>query len=325
MIATPMAQIKIAGREVFGKLERDHPTGSHKDRLAQFITSKWQNPRGQERHAWVSSSGNFARAIAHYSKNKHTKLSVVTDVLSPASILESLKEFEHVNLHVVNDPDHSGSHLHARKRLIRDGMQKDSGSIFVDQYDDLSLPNAYARTLGPELLTQTDGRIAAVFVAVGTGATVNGLLRFRDRNGLNFPIFGVDAQGSALLRSPKTSERRLLSGYGNGRLTGIMADCRERLDFCVFVHDIEAVAFCSAMRSGGLWLGASSGAVAAAAQKVLKYRSSLLARPGRIVLLMPDKGEYYDSTVFNAEWLAKNLLSNPLNQGVRYEEPEIFV
>lgn len=147
--------------------------------------------------------------------------------------------------------------------------------------------------MGPELLRQTHALLGAVFVAVGTGGTVHGLLNYRHKTGGRWPVFAVDAEGSALFRPPIHGAVRRLPGYGNGRPTQLLLEARPGVDYVVYVRDAEAASRCSWLaESQGLCVGPSSGAVLAATAKVLERRPELLPA-GPIVAVMADHGESY--------------------------------
>jgi cysteine synthase A len=156
--------------------------------------------------------------------------------------------------------------------------------------------------------------LAAVFVAVGTGGLANAPVNFRQRFGLNYKIFAVDADGSCLARPPRHGARRRLSGYGNGKDTFLAAQVRPYLDHWIFVDDEEAVAMCHrVLRDQSLCVGPSSGAVLAAIEKMTTWRSHVLPKTGNVVAILPDGGEPYSQTVFNPSWLRRNGLGGFLN------------
>src|SRR5262249_6870932 len=183
--------------------------------------------------------------------------------------------------------------LHARKRVIRELLTHTPGSIYLDQYDNPQIPQAYEQSLAPEIERQAPRPFTSVFVPVGTGATLNGLLRYRRQQGATWRAFAVDAEGSGLFRRP-CGLRRALSGYGNGHATGLIREVLEDLDHVVYVADQEALAMCRQLvRRHGLLLGPSSGATLAAIAKVARRRPDLLPAADLSVALLPDRGESY--------------------------------
>jgi cysteine synthase A len=298
-VDTPLQPLTIAGREVLCKLEGLNPSGSHKDRparaLVESLRAGGRLTSGAVCRLLVSSSGNFARAVAHHTAAEAgVEVVVVTDVLSPAPLIRGLQVYPHVRVIVVNEPDATGSHLLARKRVIRDLLAGDPASIFLDQYDNPLIPAAYEQSLAPEIERQAPGRLRNLFVPVGTGATLSGLLRHRRKSGRGWRAFAVDAEGSGLFRPPRHGTRRGLSGYGNGHPTGLLREAWEEIDHVVYVADREALLMCRwLMRRHGLCVGPSSGATLAAVAKVAARRRDLLP-PGELSLaILPDRGDCY--------------------------------
>jgi cysteine synthase A len=297
---------RVAGREVFCKLEGWNASGSHKDRPARALVEALRasgrlSPEVDLRLV-VSSSGNFARAIAHHTAaESRVEVIVVTDALSPAALVQGLRAYPHVRVLVVDEPDATGSHLQARKRVIRELLARTPGSLYLDQYDNPLIPQAYEQTLAREIGQQTPRPFGSVFVPVGTGATLNGLLRHRRKTGATWRAFAVDAGGSGLFRPPPPGLRRRLSGYGNGHATGLIREVLEEIDHVVYVADQEALAMCRRLADRpGLLVGPSSGAVLAAIAKVAQNRPDLLPDAELSVAVLPDRGECYPEILNDA-------------------------
>jgi threonine synthase len=101
IMSTPPQQIRVCGRPVLCKLEREHESGSHKDRAARLLVESLRR-HGHRARLLVSSSGNFARAIAHHTRRENAVVTVVTDVLSPCSLLAPLQEYPHIRMVVMS-------------------------------------------------------------------------------------------------------------------------------------------------------------------------------------------------------------------------------
>ncbi len=308
----PVADLLLGNRRVYARLERETPSGSHKDYAGRFIVED-KRRRGEIHQRRLSrflvpSSGNFGHSFATHTRDDHVKVVIVTDVLSPKPLRDRFRDdYNHVEVELVDDPDDTGSHMRARLELIEKLRRDDPRLILVDQYSDARIPRAYEMSLINDMYRQMHEDLAAVFVAVGTGGLANGLHQFRERFQLNFQIFAVDADGSCLARPPKHGGRRRLSGYGNGIAPPLMSEVRAHLDRWVFVQDEEAVEMCHRMRDQhGTWVGPSSGAVLAAFEKIATWRSHLLPKSGHVVAILSDGGEVYRDTVFNAAWLERN-------------------
>lgn len=312
--AVTMADFSFGGSRVHAVLQRDTPSGSHKDHAGRFLVGDHRR-KGIIRSNRLSrfvvpSSGNFGHSFATHTRDDRVEVVIVTDVLSPKRLRERFKtDYDHVRVEVVDKPDETGSHMLERLRLIEQLQHDDSRLQLVDQYANQQIPRAYELLLLSQLYRQFHEQIDGVFVAVGTGGLANALFHFRKRYGLNFPIYAVDADGSCLARPPRHGARRRLSGYGNGIHPQLMSEVRDDLDHWINVDDEEAVAMCHHLRDHhSLLVGPSSGAVLAAFEKMSRLRRAALPKTGNLIAILPDGGEAYTDTVFDARWLKTNQL-----------------
>jgi N-(2-amino-2-carboxyethyl)-L-glutamate synthase len=289
----------------FAKLEQFNQTKSHKDRAARFLIDTFirtgQLHKGA-RHL-VSSSGNFALSYAHYTNGLDVLIEFVTDKLSSQHLIDRVKAYPHVNTTIVDNPDETGSHLKARLRLIDQIMGCDPNAVFVGQYDNFVLPLAYEQSLAPEIDHQLGNSLRTVLVPVGTGALLNGIVRYKTHHGKSWRVIAVDASGSALFHIPLPGTKRRLPGYGNGMRCGLVRHMPPGLDAVVHVEDSEVMAACNLLRRNGLCVGPSSGATVAALNYLVRFRPEFLSSNSYPLLIFPDSGDAYMDTVYDPTWL----------------------
>src|SRR6201996_1173741 len=66
-----------------------------------------------------------------------------------------------------------------------------------DQYSNANNPLSHYESTGPEIWTQTEGRITHFVAGVGTGGTISGVGRYlKEVSGGRVPIIGADPEGS---------------------------------------------------------------------------------------------------------------------------------
>src|SRR5262249_25080883 len=70
------------------------------------------------------------------------------------------------------------------------------GAYQPNQYANQENPRAHARTTGPELWRQTEGRLTHLVVGLGTGGTVTGTGRMLKQRNPDIHIIGADPEGS---------------------------------------------------------------------------------------------------------------------------------
>ena len=312
--ATPLVQRQICGWPVWLKLEKENPAGSHKDRptllfVAFLLLHGWIGRKPMV--LIISSSGNCARALAFYTTGLGVKLIVVTDALSPVEQIESLRAFPHVEVVVINDPDATGSHAIARKKFVEGFLKKHPNAVCVDQYSSSFFPRGYD-SLVEEIEAQTPGTVSAIFMSAGTGATGLCLANFKIKKRRRWKLFLVDATSSALFGKPMG--KRLNSGYGNGKPTSWTMLATPSIDAVIRVPDAAAIQTCRRLsQNDGLHLGASSGATVAAFEWLATNQPFEIPNFGFPVLICPDGGHLYSSTVYNDQFLRDHGLNQLTN------------
>jgi cysteine synthase len=248
----------------------------------------------------ISSSGNAAYSVAFLTLGTNAKVHVFTDKLSPPEMVERLLALPHVTVRVIDEPDATGSHARARKKALQDYQQKHPRAIDVDQYSQSDWGCGYF-SLPAELETQV-GDIGSILIAVGTGATLRAIAQYKLKRSLRWPIFAVDALGSALNGEP--CGKRVFSGYGNGAQTEWVRQALPHVAEWIRVPDEAVVSASQWLIRRGHFLGPSSCAVLAAASYMIS--KCRLPHTGRTVLVMPDGGAMYRSTLYNDDFLMEH-------------------
>lgn len=313
-LETPLRFLPLNGWRIALKLEGAFG-GSHKDRAARavlkrlFRDGKIPGTRGEPRVLVISSSGNAAYALAVQSVGLDVVLVVFTDTLSPTEMADRLRQFSHVRVIVINEPDATGSHAKARAKAVEKFLAENPTAIVIDQYFNSEWPVGYG-SLVREIEAQVGGRVGVIVVPVGTCALLHSLARFRRRHGRRWKLIAVDAVGSAIFTTPRG--RRLFSGYGNGAKTEWARQAEGDLDEVVRVDDESAVRASRFLtQRHRLKLGASSCAAFAATSWLIAH--DRLPHDGMPVLIMPDGGTNYGTTLYNDQWIAANGLGHAIS------------
>ena len=106
-------------------------------------------------------------------------------------------------------PEDPRSYYSVSDRLVReiDGAWK------PDQYSNPDNPRSHYETTGPELWSQTDGRITHFVAGVGTGGTISGTGRYlKEVSDGRVQVIGADPEGSVY--SGGTGRPYLVEGVG---------------------------------------------------------------------------------------------------------------
>ena len=119
--------------------------------------------------------------------------------------------------------DHPESYMNMAKSLAA----KNTGWFDVNQYDNLDNPEGHYRTLGPEIWSQTVGRVTHFVAGGSTGGTITGTGKFLKSKNPEVKCVLADPFGSIFheyfvsqkLVSP---QKFLVEGVGKGSIPGCM-------------------------------------------------------------------------------------------------------
>lgn len=296
------------GCEILAKAEFLNPGGSVKDRAALYIIKDAEEKGLLKPGGTVveGTAGNTGIGLAHICNAKGYKcLIIIPDTQSQEKIdaLTALgAEVRPVPAVPYKDPN---NYVKLSGRVAAEL----ENAIWANQFDNLANRRAHYETTGPEIWTQTDGKIDAWTTATGTGGTYAGVALYLKEQNPAIKCVVADPLGSALYSYVKTGElntegNSITEGIGNGRVTANMEGAPA--DDAIQIDDKEALRVVyQLLRKDGLLMGGSTGINVGAAVALAKQLG-----PGHtIVTILCDSGSRYQSRIFNPEWLASKGLS----------------
>ncbi|MDZ8138464.1 MAG: cysteine synthase A [Nostoc sp. DedQUE04] len=296
------------GCEILAKAEFLNPGGSVKDRAALYIIEDAEKKGLLKPGGTVveGTAGNTGIGLAHICNAKGYKcLIIIPDTQSQEKIdaLTALgAEVRPVPAVPYKDPN---NYVKLSGRVAAEL----ENAIWANQFDNLANRLAHYETTGPEIWTQTDGKIDAWTTATGTGGTYAGVALYLKEQNPAIKCVVADPLGSGLYSYVKTGEIKIegnsiTEGIGNGRVTANMEGAPA--DDAIQIDDQEALRVVyQLLRKDGLLMGGSTGINVAAAVALAKQLG-----PGHtIVTILCDSGSRYQSRIFNPEWLASKGLS----------------
>jgi cystathionine beta-synthase len=192
-------------------------------------------------------------------------------------------------------PEDPRSYYNVSDRLAREIP----GAWKPDQYANANNPQSHYESTGPELWSQTDGRITHFVAGVGTGGTISGVGRYlKEVSGGRVQIVGADPEGSVY--SGGSGRPYLVEGVGEDFWPTTYD--RTVCDRIVEVSDKTSFELTRRLaREEGLLVGGSCGMAVAAALEVAREAGP----EDVIVVLLPDGGRGYLSKIFNDDWMAR--------------------
>jgi cysteine synthase len=308
---TPLITLRRASAEtgctILGKAEFMNPGQSVKDRAALFIIENAVN-KGTLRRGGViveGTAGNTGIGLALVGNAMGFRSVIVIPETQSQEKKDTLRLIGAELIEVPAVPySNPNNYVKLSGRLAAELAKTEAnGAIWANQFDNVANRDGHFRTTGPEIWTQTDGKVDGFVCAVGTGGTLGGIaLALKERN-RNVKIGLADPMGAALYSYYTTGVLKavgssITEGIGQGRVTKNLEGVP--IDIAYQITDEEALPIIfDLLIEEGLCLGGSSGINVAGAIRLARELG-----PGHtIVTILCDYGTRYQSKLFNPEFL----------------------
>lgn len=293
--STPLLEVKRIEKaeglkaRVLVKIESFNPGGSVKDRVAYAMIEHAEKSGALKPGALIiePTSGNTGIGLAWVASVKGYKL-VLT--MPETMSLERRNLLKALGATLVLTPGAEGMNGAIKKaEELRD---ENPGSVILQQFANPANPAAHRATTGEEIWRDTDGKVDIFVAGVGTGGTLSGVAEALKSHNPAIETIAVEPATSAVLSGGKAGTHKI-QGIGAGfQPANYHADM---VDKVVTVSDDDAMRASRLLaREEGLLAGISSGAALCVAIQEAKKDEN---RGKTIVVLLPDTGERYMSTV----------------------------
>lgn len=292
---TPLLELKKYGSKVGGyakiiaKIEFFNPGGSVKDRVALGLIEDAEKkgllfPGGTIIEPTSGNTG-IGLALVVAVKGYHLILTM-PETMS----IERRKLVKAYGAEVILTPGQEG--MPGAIRKAEELQRQISGSIILQQFKNPANPAKHQKTTGVEIWEQTDGEVDIFVAGVGTGGTVSGVGSYLKSLNPKISVIAVEPKASPVLNGGQSGSHKI-QGIGAGFVP-------KNYDASV-VDEVFDVENDDAIRTSrelakyeGLLVGISSGAAVYAATEIARRPENA---GKRIVVLLPDTGERYLSTV----------------------------
>jgi len=314
---TPMIRLnrlsEALGREVLCKAEHLNPGGSVKDRAAKFMIEAAEKTGALKPGGTIveGTAGNTGIGLAMLALARgYRAVIVMPDNQSPEkyAALRALRaDVRTVKATKFADPNHF---YHTAKRLAQ-ALE----GVWTDQFENPANAQAHYETTGPEIWRQVEGRIDAFVMSSGTGGTLGGISSFLKTKASGLQVVLADPPGSGLFSYIKTGEIKtegnsITEGIGIMRVTQNFS--RAKVDDAIRVVDQNVVEMAHwLLQNEGLFAGSSSSLNVWAAACVARD----LPRGARVVTVVCDGGQRYQSRLYDESWLSEKSLT-PTGRGL---------
>ena len=285
------------GANVFAKIEGRNPAYSVKCRIGSSMV--WDaEKRGlltPGKELVEPTSGNTGIALAFVAAARGYRITLTMPETMSIERRKVLKAFG-ANLVLTDGPlGMKGAIAKAEELVARDPNR----FVLLQQFKNPANPAIHEQTTGPEIWNDLEGNLDALVCGVGTGGTITGISRyFKHTRGKNILSVAVEPTNSPVISQTLKGET---VKPGPHKIQGIGAGfVPDTLDLSIVdrveqVSNEEAVEMARRLaKEEGILCGISCGAAAAVALKIAQEPEM---RGKNLVVVLPDSGERYLSSV----------------------------
>ena len=303
------------GCEILGKAEFLNPGGSVKDRAALGIIRDAERSGALKPGGAIveGTAGNTGIGLAMVGRALGYKVVIVFPRTQSKEKADAIRLMG-AELILVDAVPYKNPNHYARYsgRLAEELNETEPhGAIWANQFDNTANRRAHAQTTGPEIWSQTQGKVDAFVAAVGSGGTIAGVSDALKAKNKDVKIALADPGGAALYGyyahgELKAEGNSITEGIGQSRITANLEGAV--IDDAFRIPDEEALEILyDLVMEEGLCLGGSAGINIAGAARMARKLG-----PGHtIVTILCDHGSRYQSKLFNPDFLREKGLPTP--------------
>lgn len=268
----------MRGNLILAKMEGNNPAGSVKDRPAMAMISRAE-ARGEIRPGDTlieATSGNTGIALAMAAAIRGYRMVLIMPDNLSIERRQAMTAYGAQVVLVTREQGMEGA------RDLADRMQAQGEGRVLDQFANDDNWISHYETTGPEIWTQTGGRVTHFVSAMGTTGTITGVSRYLKERDTGIQIIGAQpSEGSSIPGIRKWPQEYLPRIYRHARVDRVESVSQADAEAMARRLAAEEGIFCGPSAAGACWIA---------------LRVAEQARDASIVFVVCDRGDRYLST-----------------------------
>ena len=279
--------------KLLAKLEYFNPAGSVKDRIAKAMIDDAEARGALKPGATLiePTSGNTGIGLSAVAASRGYKVIIVMPETMSVERRQLMKAY---GAEIVLTEGSKGMKGAIEKANELAGQIENS--FIPAQFDNPANPKIHYETTGPEIWSDTDGKVDVFVAGVGTGGTITGVGQYLKAQNPNVKVVAVEPATSAVLSTGVAGAHKI-QGIGAGFVPKVL-DTKVYDEIIAVANEDAFVTGKRIGREEGVLVGISSGAAVWAAIQLAKRPENA---GKNIVVLLPDTGDRYLSTPLFAD------------------------